>query len=274
MKYFIMDLYDGPNRIIANCVDALRLATLSDQAEIICFNLVEFLNRSSDEKYLEQIVDQLRDSDVIFAFTDRNLLVHMRHVPDFRKTLFDKIDNRVPFFFQFMNIWEMYYGPQCFYPYCKSDYIELLEYLRIHPTGIRVYNSDQSEYYTKFTPRFEPVINDTGISNAFEDGRGAWIFEANLMTFGEGNSALLKSHHLNHHDMTRDPGAGLPDFERHSPFVIRNTEKHFGYFVSGTLLAIRFHYVAEKTAVPEANIVAISNIVRELQSNVRVTADA
>lgn len=142
------------------------------------------------------------------------------------------------------------------------------------PTGIRIYNPDKSEYFTHYTPEFEPILINPNASRIFEVGRNVGIFEANLMTFGEGNSALLTSHDRNIHDGTRDPGAGLPDFERHSPFVIRNTEKHYGFFVSGTLMAVRYYHRAEQSAVPESNVVAISNIVRELQSNVRMTTDA
>lgn len=274
MKYFILDLYDNPGEAVANCVDALRLATRKEQAKIIQFRHDEFMNCFHEEGYAEQIVDQLKNADIIIAFTDQNLLMYMHNIASFREVLYQKIDNRTPFFFQFMDIWETYYAPTCGYPERRNTIVELLEYLEIYPTGIRVYNSDQSEYYTKFTPEFEPVMFAASASNVFEDGINVGIFESNLMTFGEGNSALLKSHHRNHHDSTRDPGAGLPDFERHSSFVIRNTNRHFGYFVCGTFMAIKFHYIAEKTAVPEASRAAISNIIRELQLNVRVTTDA
>lgn len=168
----------------------------------------------------------------------------------------------------------MYYGPGWGYSEYRRHYTDLLEYLEAFPTGIRIYNPDESEYFTHYTPEFEPVPINPNISSVFEVGRNVGIFEANLMTFGEGNSALLRSHDRNIHDGTRDPGAGLPDFEKHSPFVIRNTEKHFGFFISGTLMAVRYYHRAEHSVVPEANIAAIFNIVRELQSNVRMTTDA
>ncbi|WP_299941503.1 hypothetical protein [uncultured Nitratireductor sp.] len=280
MKYFILDIHDGPNGAVANCVDALRIAALPDQAEIFYVGHDVFvnldLNQELFQKLFQKATEQLRDADIIISFTDRNLLAHSRHFPAFREEFYKKIDNRTPFFFQFMDIWETYHAPNSrgADPFLKHYYIELLTYLGIHPTGIRVYNSDRSEYYRKFTPEFEPTAIDPGVSNAFQDVGSVGIFEANLMTFGEGNSALLRSHDRNYHDLRRDPGAGAPNFERHSPFIMRKTENHFGYFVSGTFMAVKFHHIAQKTAVPETNIVAISSIVRELQSNVRLARDA
>lgn len=274
MKIFIMDLNDGPNGVIENFLKALRLATSPSETEIICFTYDEFKAEHYYEEFIEKAVYQLRNADIIMSFAEINLLRYLENVPIFRETLYEKINDRTPFFFQFMNMWEMYRAPNCMYVDRKKHYIELIEYLRVFPTGIRVYNSDDSKPYTYYTAEFEPAPINPGISNIFEVGRSIGIFEANLMTFGEGNSALLRSHDRNIHDGTRDPGAGVPDFERHSPFVIRNTEKHFGYFVSGTFLADKFHYVAEESTVPEANVAAISNLVCELQSNVRMTTDA
>ncbi len=274
MKYFILDFDDGPDGFITNCVNALRLATRNEPTEIIQFGRNDHVKHSSQDEFFEHIVGQLRGADIIIGFSDRNMIGYLNNTAGFRKTLFEKIDSRTPFFFQFMNIWEMYYSPNNIYERNSNYYTSFLEHLDIHPTGIRVYNSDASEYYLKYTPKFEPVKTDSSISDVFEDGEGVWIFEPNLMTFGEGNAALLKSSNGNHHDTTIDPGAGLPDFEKHSPFVVRKTEKNFGYFVSGTFMAINFHHIAKTTAVPEANIAAISNLVRELQSNVRVTTDA
>lgn len=276
MKYFILDFKDMPNGYVSNSVDALRRATKDDLTEIIQFGRDDYLEHPQPIRFFEGIVDQLRDSDIIIGFSANNLLTFLNNVAGFRDALFEKIDNRTPFYLQFLQVWETV-NP------CGSEkrsrstnsYTDLLDMLEAYPTNIKVRGLAWFEgYVTEYIMKFEPAKVDPCISTVFEDGEKIWIDGANLMTFGEGNTALLKSSAGHRNVSTLGPDAGLIDYEKHSPCVIRKTDNHFGYLVSGIFFAVNFDSATNPRSVGEANITAISKIVRDLQTNVRVPADA
>lgn len=75
MKYFVFDINDGPNGVVENCLDALRLATSPIEDEIICFAHHEYVNPYFEEELFEKVINQLRDADVLISFTDSNFFM-------------------------------------------------------------------------------------------------------------------------------------------------------------------------------------------------------
>ncbi|WP_152599668.1 hypothetical protein [Hoeflea sp. BAL378] len=221
-------------------------------------------------RFFEFIVDQLRDSDIIIGFSTNNLLGFLNNAAGFRDALFNKIDNRTPFYLQFLQMWEIVnlFGSGMSRSMTES-YADLLDKLKVYPTGIQVRGFSNGH-----TMSFEPAKVDPCLSAVFEDGEKTWIDGANLMRFGEGTTALLKSSANHRNVSTLDPSAGLIDYEKLSPFVVRSTDDHFGYLVSGIFFAVNFYSATNPSSVGRANVTAISKIVRELQSNVRVPAVA
>lgn len=275
MKYFILDFKDTLNGYVSNSVDALRRATKGDPTEIIQFGRDDYLGHPQPIRFFEYIVEQLRDSDVIIGFSADNLLTFLNNVAGFRDALFEKIDNRTPFYLQFLQVWETVNSMGRERSRSPNPYVDLLDKLAAYPTSIKVRGLAWCEgCFTEYIMKFEPAKVDPCISTVFQDGEKIWIDGANLMTFGEGNTALLKSSASHRHVSTLGPDAGLIDYEKHSPCVIRKTDNHFGYLVSGIFFAVNFDSATNPRSVGEANITAISKIVRDLQTNVRVPADA
>ena len=276
MKYFILDFKDNSCSLSSDGVEALRRATQDEPAEIVQFGRDDYLDHPQPNRFFDFIVDQLRDSDIIIGFSTNNLLGFLNNAAGFRDALFKKIDNRTPFYLQFLQVRES--ANLCGSGLSRSiteSYADLLDMLQVYPTGIKVRGLEWfGGCSTEYTMNFAPAMVDPCISSVFEDGEKIWIDNANLMTFGEGNTALLKASDRHRCVATLDPNAGPIDYQKHSPFVIRNTDAHFGYLVSGIFFAFNFDCATNPRSVGQANITAVSKIVRDLQSNVRVSADA
>ncbi len=58
-------------------------------------------------KYLKYMIAELRDSDIIMGFTTKNLIEFWDKYSGFHDVLFDKINNRTPFYLQFSHMWEL-----------------------------------------------------------------------------------------------------------------------------------------------------------------------
>lgn len=279
MKYFVLDFKSNQNdfvsRYILACVGALRHATRGEHTEIIQFGRDEYMHHPDPDEFFRYIVDELRDSDIILGFTNDNMLSFLDNIAGFRDVLFDKIDNHTPFYLQFTQLWEAMNVCCGVMTRQANRYNQLLRRLHVYPTEFKVRSSEWfCGFFTQYTVRFEPSKLDSRLSTVFANEEKVWMDETSLMTFGAGNTALLRSNEGHRNMNPWDPNARLIDYEKHSPFVIRKTENHFGYLVSGMFFAVDCDFEARARSDMEANITAISNIVRDLQSNVRVTADA
>ena len=271
MKYFILDLKNQPNAYISNGVDALRLATQDEPTEIIQFDHEQFMKYPHIDAISEHMVDELRSSDIIMGFAAQNLVEFWHEGSMFHTALLEKINGRTPFYLQFSQMCENINLHSCEI----RNYGNLLDSLNTYPTRIKVRGSDYfEECWAEYKTKFVPAKVDPDISTVFDSRDEIWISDANLMTFGEGNTALLKSSAYHRNVSTLGPDPGPIDYEKHTPFVIRKTQNHFGYLVSGTFFGVNFDSATNPRSVGKANIAAISNIVRELQANVRLHAYA
>ena len=275
MKYFVLDFNDEPNYYSTYLTGVLQMAIQNEGSEIFQFGRSDYLNYANPDHLFKDIVHKLVESDVIVSLGRFDLLTFLNNVAGFRDALLAKIDSRTPFFFQFNRMWETLQEHKRSGDDRLMSVQRLLDNLLIYPTSTKIFGHRSfNDIYESNIVNFDPIDVDPGISTPFANGRSVWIDGPNLLAFGEGNHALLGSGSHHRHVNEMDFGIDAPEFQGQSAFVVRQTDNHFGFLCSGAFFATDFQIGNQRIPVGEANWTAITRIVRALESNVRLLADA